>query len=87
MLGLKRNTHEMNFDGSGLIHLTIMLTGGDIIHLLSTEKIFIIGKKPTDFTSDITNQNKYISTPRPHSSYACGLGLVKFVKLHSFILI
>lgn len=79
MPGLKRNTHEMNFDGSGLIHLTIMLTGGDMIHLLITEKIFIIGKKPTDFTSDITNQNKYLSTPDSHSSYACGLVLVHCV--------
>ncbi len=58
MPGLKRNTHEMNFDGIGLIHLKIMLISGDMIHLFITEKIFIIGKKHIDIISDITNQNK-----------------------------
>ena len=76
MPGLKQNTHETNFGVSGLIHLTIMLTGGDMIHLFITEKNFIIGKKHIDIISNITSQNEYISTQNPHSSYAFDFILV-----------
>ena len=72
----KRNTHGTNLDVNGLIYLTIILTGGDMIHLFITEKNFIIGKKHIDIISNITSQNEYISTQNPHSSYAFDFLLV-----------
>ena len=78
MLGLNRNTHEMNFDVNGLI-LPITIQVEHMICLFIAEKNVKIGKKRTDFTSNGTNQNKYIFTPNLHSFYACGLAVARCV--------
>ena len=78
MLGLNRNTHEMNFDVNGLI-LPITIQVEDMICLFIAEKNFKIGKKHIDIISNITSQNKYISTLNPHSFYACGLAVARCV--------